>query len=188
MKALYALRFILPLLLLGACTFEGTGPQGPVGPQGPEGPAGRDGEEAYVFEYSQVNFTSPDYRVFLEFPESFQMLESDMVLVYMLWGVEDFGNGPTDIWRQLPQSQINEFGWMQYNFDFTRYDVSVFIEADFNKDILGAAFTDDWVVRTVVIPGQFGGRSNVDYSDYHAVVEAFGLKKLPIPAGVVDRM
>ena len=145
---------------------------------------GFDGEESYVFEY-EFDFLSEDgYSFYHTFPDGFEALPSDVVLVYLLWGSDDSGN---DIWRLLPQSQMMEFGWLQYNYDFTQNDFSIFMEADFPLGNLGPNFTNDWVARVVVVPGQFlsGGRlkSTVDYSDYNAVKEAFDLPDKPLPEG-----
>lgn len=175
----YTTLAALVLLSLTSCIYDGD-----VGPRGPEGPAGRDGEEAYVFEYENVDFEAPAYDAFLEFPNTFQMLNSDMVLVYFLWDITDDG---TDVWRQVPQMVVTDYGLMQYNFDFTQFDVSLFLDADFNLDLLGSTYTDNWIVRVVVVPGQFEGRTNIDHSDYNAVKEAYGLKDLATPASAAKR-
>lgn len=175
--------FIFALFLLAglsACQNEGPpGPVGPQGPQGPTGPQGPAGQEAFTFEY-EVDFTSPDYRVILPFPGNFRMLDSDMALVYLLWGQETVGNEVLDIWRALPQTLFLEEGIVQYNYDFTVVDVSLFLEATFPRNQLGPEFLDDWIVRVVVIPAQFDGRVSIDYTDYYAVAEHFGLPTAPV--------
>lgn len=174
-------RNIFTLLILAlftfACDDEVPGPQGPPGPKGDPG---IDGEEAYTFEW-EADFVDPEYRVLLSFPENFSMRESDVVLVYALWEVETVNGQDLEIWRQLPQSILTEEGLVQYNFDFTISDVEVFIEAEFSPSTLGPDFTDDWLLRAVVIPAQFeeNGRFVTDYSDYRAVVERFGLTDAP---------
>ena len=163
--------------LFSSCVDEG--PIGPMGPQGPQGPAGNDGapgESGYVFEYEDINFTaSNDYAVLLEYPNDFEGLDSDVALVYFLWAVDDSG---TEIWRQLPQTIFTEFGILQYNFDFTKFDVNLFLDADFNLDFLGAGDTDSWVARVVIVPGDFWNSGRIDFSDYHQVKEALGLPDL----------
>jgi hypothetical protein len=177
----YTTLAALFFLVLTSCMVDGDGPQGPRGPAGQDG---LDGEEAYVFEYENVNFVAPDYNAFVEFPSTFQMLNSDMVLVYFLWDVTDAGD---DVWRIAPQLMVTDYGLLQYNFDFTKFDVQLFLDGDFNLDLLGASYTDNWVVRVVVVPGQFENRTNIDFSDYNAVKEAYGLKDLPAPASAAKR-
>jgi hypothetical protein len=110
------------------------------------------------------------------------MLESDVAVVYALWGVENIDGEDFEIWRQLPQTLFTEDGTLQYNFDFTLVDISVFMDGDFNLDLLGANYTDDWVIRVVVIPAQFQdtGRVINDFSDYHEVAKRFGITPKPV--------
>lgn len=187
MKKIYTLSLLL-LFLGTACetTEVIPGAPGPPGPQGPQGPRGIDGEEAYVIEYI-VDFEAPDYSVVLPFPDDFQALSSDVVLVYLLWEVQNIDGEEVEIWRALPQSQLMEFGWLQYNYDFTLYDVSLFMETDFPPEQLGPIYTDEWVARVVVVPGQFlsNGRNNINFNDYQTVKEIFGLPKIELPKDYV---
>jgi len=173
------LSILCTLMVITLFSCQGpTGPEGPRGDQGPQGNPGADGLEGFTFEYI-VDFTAPDYASTLTFPETFQMLESDVALVYFLWGND---NG-LDIWRQIPQTLLLNEGTLLYNFDFTMNDVLVFMEADFDMSILGADFTDDWIVRVVVVPAQFannGRIAGVDLSDYYAVKEYFNLIDRPV--------
>lgn len=164
MKYLTLPIFILTLLLQG-CYLEGPGPEGPRGPRGFDGLDGVDGEEAFVFEY-QFDFEYPDYRQLFLLPSTFQMLDSDVVLVYFLWEVTDDG---TEVWRSIPQSLITSEGLLQYNYDFTKFDVSVFMEAAFPPDILGSDFLDNWIARVVVVPGQFSSGRTSAMMDYDEV-------------------
>lgn len=172
MKNLFKFIFAISIFLLGSCTFNGQ--DGAPGPQGPEGPPG---PEAYVFEYVDLTFSaSNDYSLLLEFPDNFEMLESDKVLVYFLYS--DPTADEADLWRLLPQTEFTDHGTLIYNYDFTRFDVALFLDANFDLNLLGAIFTDNWIARVVVIPGQFqNGRveSPVDYKDYNAVMEHYDL-------------
>jgi len=138
---------------------------------GVPGPPGADGEESYVFEY-EFSFIAPEYSVLLNLPNNFTMLDSDVMLVYLLWEIMDDG---TEIWRLLPQTLYLTDGIVSYNYDFTKFDASVFMDGTVDLDGLGANFTDNWIARVVVVPGQFTGRSTIDYSDYDAVKELYGL-------------
>lgn len=181
MKKIYVSLCIL--ILIGACR----GPEGLPGPQGPRGPQGQDGYDgedgtAYLFEINFDFISNSGYNEIFDFPNDFGTEPTDIVLVYLLWQFDDQGN---DVWRLLPQSEIMEFGWLQYNYDYTQFDVQIFMQADFSLDKLGPAYTHDQWARIVVIPGQpMNFRMNqdsIDFSDYNAVKEAYGLPDLPSP-------
>ncbi len=179
------LRNIFTLFILSAFLFScSEGPQGlpgPQGPQGPEGPQGEAGSEGFTFEW-EVDFVAPDFNALLSFPSDFTMLESDVAIVYALWGTETVDGQELEIWRQLPQTVFTDDGLLLYNFDFTVSDVSVFMESDFPLTVLGPNLTDDWIFRVVVIPSQFNdnGRVSTDFSNYYEVVERFGLVHKPV--------
>ena len=175
-RIILSILILIPILIQG-CYVETEGPPGPSGFNGQDGRDGQDGEnglEAFVFEY-EFTFNRTDYREILSLPDDFQMLESDVALVYFLWEVDDNDN---EIWRLLPQNIFTPEGLLQYNFDFTRVDASVFLDAEFNLDNLGPSYLDDWIARVVVVPGNFNGR--MDFTDYNAVKEAFDLKDIEL--------
>ncbi|RUA30591.1 MAG: collagen-like protein [Bacteroidetes bacterium] len=181
MKNLFNFLLVISIVFLGSCTFNGQdgapGPRGPQGPQGPAGQDGMDGQEAFVFEYADLTFSAANgYSQLLEFPGDFQMLESDKVLVYFLYDYIEADD--LDVWRALPQTEFTDFGTLVYNYDFTIFDVNLFLDANFDLNLLGASYTDNWIARVVVVPGQFtNGRTEapVDYSDYNAVMEYYNL-------------
>lgn len=168
MKRYYILLLLIGTLLSSCDYYEAPGP---VGPPGRDGIDGLDGEEAYVFEY-EFSFTAPDYSILLNLPDDFTMLDSDVVMVYLLWEIRD----GVEIWRALPQTLYLADGLIHYNYDFTKYDAIVFMDGSVNLDVLGADFTDNWIARVVVIPGAFsGGRAGSDFSDYDEVKELLNL-------------
>ena len=187
MKPLFTILGLGLILSFSSCFIGGDGPVGPQGPQGRDGQDGLDGldgEEAYVFEYENVSFTGPDYEVILPYASDFEALTSDVTLVYFLWDVDSEGN---EIWRALPQSLITPDGLLQYNFDWTTLDVRLFLDAEFSLDMLTAADTDNWIVRLVVVPGQFwsGGRKSVP--SYEEVKAKYNLKERVITGEVMKR-
>jgi hypothetical protein len=139
------------------------------GPMGPEGIPGEDGSiiASKAFEI-EVDFTESNDYAHLE-PYGFDVLSSDVTLVYVLWDVEN----SKDIWRLLPQQVFFEEGQMQYNFDFTDVDVNIFLEATFPLSILDSEWTADQVFRVVVVPADIAGR--VNYSDYNATMKSLKL-------------
>jgi hypothetical protein len=184
MKTLLNALIIVMLTVASSCTSDEPGPVGPMGPQGDQGPQGPKGDSGFVFEYENVNFTAPDYEVFLPFPSNFESLSSDVALVYFLWDVVQINGVATEVWRQIPQSILLEPGLLQYNFDFTVADVRLFLDATFDLSLLGAIDTDDWVVRVVIVPGDFWNSSRMAQGElpYEEVKEMLGLPDLPIPA------
>ncbi|HQV36277.1 MAG TPA: hypothetical protein PLC36_08170 [Flavobacterium sp.] len=98
-----------------------------------------------------------------------QIYASDVVLVYLLWDVQ---NG-TPIWRLMPQTVQLDEGDLQYNYDFTQFDVNLFLSsADFPLTILGPQWTQNQTFRIVIVPGYFSGK--IDYSDYNKVMKSLG--------------
>lgn len=139
------------------------------GPMVPEGFPGEDGEiiASKAFEI-EVDFTEANNYAHLE-PYGFNVLSSDVTLVYALWGAE---NGK-DIWRLLPQQVFFEEGLMQYNYDFTDVDVNIFLDATFPLSLLDDEWTANQVFRVVVVPADMVGRPN--YTDYDATMKRFNL-------------
>ena len=99
---------------------------------------------------------------------------SDMVLVYRSFNVINNQN----VWRQLPQAVYIAQGELDYNFDFTRNDINLFLESDFDLATLGAVWSQNQLFRIVIIPGYFSNKNNkeVDFNNYNAVVKAFNIK------------
>jgi hypothetical protein len=100
---------------------------------------------------------------------------SDMVLVYRLF---DVINGQS-VWRQLPQAVYLIQGELDYNFDFTKNDINIFLESNFNLNTLGTAWAQNQVFRVVIIPGYLSNKNTkaIDFNDYNAVVKAFNIKE-----------
>ncbi|WP_258104107.1 collagen-like protein [Marinoscillum sp. MHG1-6] len=177
MKTIQIIPILLIVSLLTSCTETVIGPQGPQGIPGPEGPIGAPGESGFVFEYENINFTSGNgYEVILPYYDGFEGYDSDVALVYLLWGVDNEG---VEIWRKLDQQILFEGGdVLLYKYDFTKFDVRLFLDATFPLSELSAIDTDEWVARIVVVPGDFWQAARVDASDYYAIEEALGLPEL----------
>lgn len=97
---------------------------------------------------------------------------SDMILVYHLYDVI----GGEDVWRLMPQTYyFNDGRELNYNFDFTRNDVSIFLDSNYPLNTLSADWTQNQTFRIVIIPGYFSGKSTkkVEFKDFDSVVEAY---------------
>ena len=168
-------------ILISAFTFMAC--EGPVGPQGPpgfDGVDGQPGEIGFVMEWEGIDFTATnEYSVVLDFEDfNFTSLESDVALAFLLDQNASVEAG-TDVWLPLPQLFILGEDLIQYGYDFTRFDVSLFLEANFPLDLLDADFTDSKVVRVVVVPGEFvGGRKAASELTYAELEEQLGLPQL----------
>lgn len=182
MKPLLTIFGLGLLLSLGACTIQNDGDVGPAGPRGATGPQGEPGEESYVFEYENVSFTGPDYTVVLPIADDFGFvsLDSDVTLVYFLWETDEVDGEIVEVWRPIPQNILTPDGLIQYNFDWTIYDVKLFMDAEFPLDLLTAMDTDDWVVRVVVVPGQFWNGGRKEHPSYEEVKEKYNLPDLSV--------
>ena len=95
-----------------------------------------------------------------------------MVLVYRLSGV----SSGADVWKLLPESYFMGNGTLdfRYDFDFTRYDVNIFMNG-FDLAGVSNSYRTNQVFRVVVIPGYFGNKNTntVDFKDYKAVFNAY---------------
>ncbi|MGA9240149.1 collagen-like protein, partial [Robiginitalea sp.] len=141
---------LIALISLSACE----GPTGPPGHPGFDGLDGQDGLIGTVYDIVGDFNPSNDYTLFSVFSEDvpgLEVFETDVVLVYILWDQIDDPTGPIDIWRLLPQTRLLQQGILQYNYDFTFEDVSIFLESDFNLDSLGPAYTNDQVFRIAIL-------------------------------------
>lgn len=156
------------------------GPVGPPGFDGLDGLDGRDGQDGINILGTVIDiegdFVADDYSIFYEFPQTVEVFESDVVLVYLLWDQVEDGNGePVDIWRLLPQTRLLDQGILQYNYDFTFFDVNIFLEADFDMSTLTAGDTDAQVFRIAVLPAEMAAGSRLDRSNVRAVMSTLGV-------------
>ncbi|MGB5648222.1 collagen-like protein [Muriicola sp.] len=157
--------------------------EGPAGPPGPPGFDGFDGQDGInilgtVFEIEGSFNQANDYALLYEFPTTVEVFESDVVLVYILWDQAEDGNGdPVDIWRLLPQTRLLDQGILQYNFDHTFFDVSVFLESDFDLATLQTGDTDNQVFRIAVLPAAYGTTGKLDTSNIDAVMRALNVSE-----------
>ena len=177
MKKLFSILF-MSTFLFAACSSDGD--QGPQGPEGPQGPPGEDGLIGTTIEFEGIDFNEEnDYSAFIDFNENdIEVFESDAVLVYLKDGEDGEADGePVEVFRQLPQIYYVDNEEVQYNFDFTFFDVNIFMDGTADFSALDPAYTDDQVIRIVVVPADFAEDTGVDVSNYNAVMNALDLKE-----------
>ncbi|GEP51367.1 hypothetical protein FNO01nite_20390 [Flavobacterium noncentrifugens] len=132
--------------------------EGDAGPQGEQGTA----LVADVYEITNVDFVNDGtdfYGIVYQFP---QIYEGDMVLAYRLKGST---TGGADIWESIPKTYYFLSGELEYNFDFTRSDISIYLDQS-NDSVLTPAYTQDQVFRVVIVPGDLANKmTSTKYND-----------------------
>lgn len=170
------MKKILSLLALTTILFVSC-----TGDPGPPGPPGEDGNYivGQAFE-ATVNFTDPNYSVFVDIPSGIEVLDSDIVLVYLLESVDS--ETGADVWSLLPQTfYLDGGGQVQYNYNHTSADVNIYLHGNVDLSTLGPAFTDDQTFRMVVLPADYALNSGVDVNNYQAVKAALDLQDTNLP-------
>ncbi len=174
MKTITAVFLIITAIMFTSCE----------GPMGPPGEPGQNGTSflGSVFEI-QDDFTNENnYTLSFQFPGNFEIYDTDIVLVYILW---DQSNG-VDIWRLLPQTVAlkkiyPDKGWtetdiLQYNYDYTYFDVQIYLEGTMDFSTLLPAETDNQVFRIVVLPADFVTQKSADINDLNSLLTMPGLQ------------
>lgn len=147
--------------------------------EGPMGPPGLDGETLIgsVFEIEGDFTQSNNYEMFFDFPNNFEIYDTDVVMVYILWDVVNVNGKNTDVWRALPQTLVYDQGVLQYNFDYTVNDVRVFLETTMSYGELLPSETQDQVFRIAVLPADFvSQKSKAELNDLNLVLNSPEIK------------
>jgi len=158
MKKYYILLFVATILI--SC--EGTvGPPGPPGPQGVPGEDGYDGLIGQVIEVQADLNSGTDFEYFVEIPSDIEVFESDIIMVYRLMEVFD----DTDVWEPLPQTIFRNNGILLYTFDYTLFDVRLFLDGTVDFGKLDPNDTDGLIFRIAIIPADFAKGVNLKKMD-----------------------
>lgn len=169
MKKIVSLLFVTAMLLT-ACT----GDQGPAGPPGNTGTPGEDGGliEASAFEID-ITFDSDNDFSYIE-DYGFEVLESDVTLVYRLWTNSD----ESTAWRLLPQTVSVNNRNLIYNFDFTQSDVRFFLDGTVDFATLDPEWTENQIFRVVVIPAD--NIDGVNVSNINEVIQSYHIESFDL--------
>ena len=104
--------------------------------------------------------------------------DSDVVLVYRLSATD---NGAS-VWQLLPRTLYLDEGELDYDFDFTKYDVLIkaggTIDLDNQSSSFKNAYLNNQTFRIVIVPASYGRSANgsgIDYSDYNSVIKTYGI-------------
>ena len=126
-----------------------------------------------VIQVTNVDFNSQnDFSAFIEITPA--IYSSDMVLVYRL---DDITNSGQYVWKLIPQTYYFPNGdEIDYNFDFTTTDVSIYMDGNFDLIFAGNEWTQNQIFRIVIIPGFLSNKgTEMDFSNYDATIEQLGL-------------
>ena len=160
------LLLIAGAVIVGACGGE----SGPAGPQGPPGPVGQAYEVQASFDESN------DYSVISTIPANIEVLPSDIVMVYLLWEVDQ--NTGNDVWQPLPVSVFFNDGELQYAFDHTLTDVKLFLTGDTDLSTVGDQYTQDQIFRVAILPVDYVQSNKVNINDMNEVMDVVGRENI----------
>jgi len=132
-----------------------------------------DGTLGQVFEvvanFNQAN----EFSSLFSFPNNLEVFEADQALVFLLEDVIDNGDGTTtDVFTPVPQSFFLNQGTLQYGFNHTFEDVSLFLTANFDLTTLSDDFTQNQIFRIVVLPGEFAQSFNGEFQNFELLMNS----------------
>ena len=128
-----------------------------------------------VFELRNVNFgfdAQNGYNIYQTLNPQIRL--DDVILIYRLSGTID---SSTPIWQQIPRTLYLNEGELDYDFDFSREDFTIYAGGTYDLS-LTPNFLNNQTFRIVIIPGYFSNKmkgGGVDLSDYKAVVKALNI-------------
>lgn len=174
MKKLIILLLAIPILFLSCTGEDGTdgidgtdgtngidgrdgtnGTNGTNGIDGEDGTDGIDGEDGadfigQVFEAELDFIASDNFEVLVELPTNIEVYESDIIMAYILVGVDD----GTDIWEPLPQTLFFGDETLLYGYDYTMFDVRFFLDGTVSLNNLPSSYTDNIIFRVAILPAE----------------------------------
>jgi len=158
--------FLFLAVVASAAVFQSCeGDQGPIGPDGPA---------SEVFELQNRNFSlnaNNEYTIYEALNPN--ILDSDNVLIYRLSGLIDSN---TPIWQLIPRTLFLEQGELDYDYDFSREDFTIYAGGTYNLASTPVYITNQ-TFRIVIVPGYFSnkGATPVDTKDYNAVIKYYDI-------------
>ena len=131
---------------------------------------------AEVFELRNVNFSynSSTGGYFIYRSLNPQIYASDNILIYRM---SDLIDSNTPVWQLIPRTVYFSYGdELDYDYDFSREDFTIYADGTYNLSET-PEYIFNQTFRIVIIPGYFSSRRavQVDFNDYNAVIETFGI-------------
>lgn len=161
MKKIITLFAIVGLIVFSSC-------------EGDEGPPGPPGLLAEVIQVKYSFQQSNNFR--LRYDLKPEIFPGDMVLVYRLVAIED----GVKVWNPIPESVFDSNGAFDfsYNFEFSRYDVDIFM-LGYDLGTVSPGLRLDQTFRIVIIPGDginlTGKKSSVNLNDYNTIIKKYNI-------------
>lgn len=130
---------------------------------------------AEVFELRNVNFSynasTGNYFIYRELNPL--IFSSDNILIYRMSGSI---NSNTPIWQLIPRTLFLNEGELDYDFDFSREDFTIYADGTYNLSNT-PQYINNQTFRIVIIPGFFSNKmaNPVDLNDYNAVINYYGI-------------
>ena len=159
------------VLLFAAILTSCEGDIGPPGLDGLDGLDGADGLIGSIFEV-EADFNPDGYEFFVDIPPSIEVFDTDVVIAYILSGVDN----NVDIWEPLPQTLFIGNDILLYGYDYTFFDVRFFLDGTIDLNSLDPLYTDNITFRVAVIPADFAGSINTLNLD--EVMSAMNIKNV----------
>ena len=120
-------------------------------------------------------------------PFDHPMLNQDIVLVYR----KNNPGANNPIWEPLPKTYFPNQGTMDYTFNFTKTDVQIDLNADFDLSVQNNTFKGNYLngqtFRVVLVPAVFGNAKNSDLKDLHKMSYEEVVKKFKIDDSNIGR-
>lgn len=131
---------------------------------------------AEVFELRNVNFSynSSTGGYFIYRSLNPQIYASDNILIYRM---SDLIDSNTPVWQLIPRTVYFGNGdELDYDYDFSKEDFTIYANGTYDLSET-PEYIFNQTFRIVIIPGYFSSRRavQVDFSDYNAVIETFGI-------------
>tara|TARA_R110002020_G_scaffold466202_1_gene688548 strand:- start:119214 stop:119750 length:537 start_codon:yes stop_codon:yes gene_type:complete len=158
------------------------------GEDGRDGVDGLDGVNVVgnIYEIEDDFTPDNDYSLLFNFPDTVEVFESDVVLVYILWEqTENSAGEAVDVWRLLPQTRLLDQGILQYNYDHTYLDARIFLESDFDLGTLPSGDTDNQVFRIAIMPADYA-EAKMDRSNIASVMQTMGVSENEVQKIALD--
>ncbi len=163
-------RIITLLAVVGMFSLQGC-----TGPEGPPGIPGEDGLIAEVFELKNINFTYDATDGYLIYQKLTPVIyDSDVILIYRLSGTIDSN---TPIWQPIPRTLYLTQGELDYDFDFSKEDFTIYAGGTYNL-ALTPQYLNDQTFRIVIVPGSFA--ASLNKSNYESVMLALNINESQI--------
>tara|TARA_R110000868_G_scaffold37111_1_gene131264 strand:+ start:2883 stop:3404 length:522 start_codon:yes stop_codon:yes gene_type:complete len=170
MKSTKAIHLIIIGVIFTSC----------IGTSGPAGPEGQDGEDAELYSETITIDSDIDFAIDNEYVSvasyGWNILDEATVDEGIVLGYLRFKG--QNSWYALPLTTPFENDNVVLGYSFDIDDFSLILEGEVaNNNEANEELFDGDVLRIVAIPPTFAAKyKGLDYSNYEAVVKAYGLK------------